>query len=169
MKLKTIICSLIVSSISLAIAEDDISNGEPEIKLFIDSQKIGPFGLYQNSDDKPKDKPASIRKRFNKPVPAPKRALSDILQQLKINGVNPSRREFIIGLKRFREGQVLPLTAKIKVKVIKVTSSSISFENIDNKESAILNIGKRNLLQRTNKNLDSLLSPNGESTPLLPE
>ena len=165
-----VLSSNIVGS-SLAQTSDDDADAseEQELNLIISNQKIGPFGLYQNSADKPKVDVGSLTNRFKKPERASERSLAETLSSLKINGVNPSRGEFIIGLNRYRLGQILPLTKTIEVKVIKVTSSSISFENTANKESATLDIGKRNLLRRNKKNLNNLLTPNGASTPLLQE
>ncbi len=173
-KLKALSLALIFSLSSIASSEAQNQTGEDDSspslskKLIINTQKIGPFGLYQNSDDIPK-KVTNTFRPSKEPELKQEKSLHDVLSALKINGVNPSKGEFIIGLNRYHLGQTLPLTKTIKVKVTKITSSSVSFENIKNQETATLSLGRRNPLQKSTNKLNNLLTPNGESTPLLQE
>ena len=133
----------------------------------IDSKKIDPFGLYQNPDDIPKQSVAAPAPSAQKALEAP--ALKEVITGLKIHGVSPARGEFIIGLNRFKLGQTIQLTKKIKVKVLDITNNSVSFEDINNRDKATLTLRDTNLFQKHKKADDSLLQFSQENAPLLNE
>lgn len=148
-----------ITKSTIAAAEKDISAnpalasryvGDAELEAYLSSlssilmagtRDQDPFGHYQDPDAKPIVKPTvtTVARVTNTRVTP----LSEIVQLLSITTIMPGEKSFLLGTRKIKKGDELPLLFRgkaLKVKVTEVTSRMISFANIDSGE-----IGTRTL------------------------
>lgn len=113
---------------------DSVDDRIAEMKqqLAINNQERGPFGLYQVPGKAP-----IIRNSVAKKVT--KTPFSDFVNDIEISVVNSVAKEFLVGARIFRLGQVFPLVRggeKLSVRVESIATSGVSFKNVDTGEIA---------------------------------
>ncbi len=112
-------------------------------KLSVRLRNVDPFGLstFPREDDAPMVAEDVYRA-------APKITLNQALQTLKLNGVNLSRKSFLIGGRRAAEGDVVELAFKGEIfwaQVVEVGATQIHFRDVQRDESGTV---KHDMLPR---------------------
>ena len=113
---------------------DTVDDRIAELKrrLSIAGRERGPFGLYQNPGKAP------VISRSSREIP--KTSFRDFIKDIKISLINSREREFLVGARLFRLGQVFPIVRdgeKISVRVEAVGPSRVTFRNLQSGEIAI--------------------------------
>ena len=101
-----------------------------------------PFGQLQDPNAKPVIK-ASAAKPTRRAAPIQATPFSDIIRLIKVTTIMPKEKRFLVGTRSIKQGDRIPLSfrgKKIHVEVSSVTPLQIEFRNLDNNESAALNI-----------------------------
>lgn len=101
-------------------------------RLAINKQERGPFGLYQIPGKAP-----IITGNFTKK--ARKTPFTEFINQIEISVINAQEKEFLVGARIFRLGQVFPIVRggdKLSVQVVSVTPSKVLFKNLQSGETA---------------------------------
>ena len=99
-------------------------------------RNLDPFGLavFPREDAAPAFFDDTLRE-------APRVTLNQVLQSLKINGVNLARKEFLIGGRNVVEGDVIEMTFKgetFQAQVIEVGHTELRFRNLLRDETGVL-------------------------------
>ena len=105
---------------------------EMKRRLSITGRERGPFGLYQNPERTP------VVTRAAKEVA--KTSFRDFIKDIRISLINSRAKEFLVGARLFRLGQVFPIVRegqRISVRVEAVSSSSVTFRNLQSGELAV--------------------------------
>lgn len=108
---------------------------EMKRRLAIAGRERGPFGLYQTPGKTP------VVSRSSKEIP--KTSFRDFIKDIRISLINSREREFLVGARLFRLGQVFPIVRggeKISVRVEAVGPSRVTFRNLQSGELAILRL-----------------------------
>lgn len=95
-------------------------------RLSINSQERDPFGLYQVPGKEPVVK-SPIAKMIKKTP------FSDYIENIQISVVNSKDKEFLVGARIFRLGQVFPIVrggSSISVRVDSIEPSAVTFKNL---------------------------------------
>ena len=111
-------------------ADDRIA--ELKRRLSIAGRERGPFGLYQNPGKAP------VISRSSREIP--KTSFRDFIKDIRISLINSREREFLVGARLFRLGQVFPIVRggeKISVRVEAVDPSRVTFKNLQSGEVAV--------------------------------
>ena len=111
-------------------ADDRIA--ELKRRLSIAGRERGPFGLYQNPGKAP------VISRSSREIP--KTSFRDFIKDIRISLINSREREFLVGARLFRLGQVFPIVRggeKISVRVEAVGRSRVTFKNLQSGEIAV--------------------------------
>ena len=101
-------------------------------RLAINKQEQGPFGLYQIPGKTP-----IIATTHRKVVQ--KTPFGDYINRIQISVINGQEKEFLVGARMFRIGQVFPIVSggeRISVRVESVDPSQVIFKNLQSGESA---------------------------------
>lgn len=96
-----------------------------------------PFGHYQDPDAKPIEKP-TVSKVATRAATFRATPLSEIVQLLTITTIMPGEKSFLLGTRKIKKGDEIPLIFRgktLRIKVTEVTSQLIAFENIDGGET----------------------------------
>lgn len=120
------------------VATDDL---DPYLKSMVSrfqamSREKDPFGQYQDPDAKPvvPVTPQGIARRAAvKATP-----LSEIVSRLDVTTIMPGERSFLIGTRKVRVGQQLPLVWRgkpLRVQVTEVSSTRIAFRDLESGET----------------------------------
>ncbi|MGJ8676821.1 MAG: hypothetical protein ACSHX0_04845 [Akkermansiaceae bacterium] len=107
-------------------------------KLPMTTQRIGPFGKPQVESEK-----RITKQQTKREVVVKSDAFQKAVDAIKVNAVNSTRDKFFIGSREFRVGDVFPVVKDgntFKTKVISIKSTSIKFQNVNNKEYVIKNL-----------------------------
>ena len=118
----------------LSVAVDE-RIAEMKRRLAIAERERGPFGLYQNPGKTP------VVSRSSKEIP--KTTFRDFIKDIRISLINSREREFLVGARLFRLGQVFPVVRggeQISVRVEAVGPSRVTFRNLQSGERAILRL-----------------------------
>ncbi|MFP6865467.1 MAG: hypothetical protein VCA35_05955 [Roseibacillus sp.] len=102
-------------------------------RLAINKQDRGPFGLYQILGKSPiLSGPISKLSR--------KTPFNEFINSIRISVINPKEKEFLVGARIFRLGQVFPIVRageRLSVRVESVSRSQVAFKNLDTGEVAL--------------------------------
>lgn len=101
-------------------------------RLFITGRERGPFGLYQNPEKTP-----VVTRSFRE---VPKTSFRDFIKDIQISLINSREKEFLVGARLFRLGQVFPVVRggeTISVRVENVGPSIVTFRNLQSRELAV--------------------------------
>ncbi len=101
-------------------------------RLSIASRERGPFGLYQNPARTP------VISHVAKEVR--KTPFSAFINDIRISVINSREKEFLVGARMFRLGQVFPIIRdgeRISVRVESIGSSRVTFRNLQTGEVAL--------------------------------
>ena len=101
-------------------------------RLSIVGSERGPFGLYQNPGRTP------VISHVAKEVR--KTSFSEFINGIQISVINSREKEFLVGARRFRLGQVVPIIRggeRLSVRVEAVGSSRVTFRNLQTGEIAL--------------------------------
>lgn len=134
-------------------------------KLGVRQRNLDPFGI--STFPRENDSPIVTENEYRA---TPKITLNQALQTLKINGVNLSRKEFLIGGRRAAEGDVIELLFKGEVflaQVSEVGASEVHFRDLKRDEVGVL---QHNVVpQLSLEPLQKIVSPlEGRVTPVEP-
>ncbi len=102
-------------------------------RLAINRQELGPFGLYQVPGKTPIVS-GPLRKKLQKTP------FSDYINQIQISVINAREKEFLVGARIFRLGQVFPIVRgndRISVRVESVSASRVTFKNLQSGDIAV--------------------------------
>ncbi len=113
--------------------QDRIANMKK--RLSIASSERGPFGLYQNPGRTPVISHVAKETR--------KTPFSEFINGIKISVINLREKEFLVGARMFRLGQVFPIIRggeRLSVRVEAVESSRVTFRNLQTGEIALLRL-----------------------------
>ena len=97
-------------------------------RLSIISRERGPFGLYQNPADN------HVAKKISKTP------FIEFINGIQISVINSREKEFLVGARIFRVGQVFPIVRggeRLSVRVEAVRSSRVTFRNLRTGEIAL--------------------------------
>ncbi|MBJ07132.1 MAG: hypothetical protein CMO40_08485 [Verrucomicrobiaceae bacterium] len=101
-------------------------------RLAITSRERGPFGLYQNPGRVPV---------INHAVPEVRKTpFIEFIKGIEITVINAREKEFLVGARLFRLGQVFPVLRggeQISVRVEEVAPSRVTFKNLQTGELAV--------------------------------
>ena len=114
--------------------DGDVNDRVEELRkrLMIMKRDRGPFGLYQIPGKEPVVA-APITSRVQTPF-------SDYINRIQISVVNAKEKEFLVGARLFRLGQVFPIVRggeKLSVQVASVRPSQVTFKNLKTGEVAV--------------------------------
>ncbi len=101
-----------------------------------------PFGQVQDPDAKPIIKP-TLAKNPRRVTQMQATPFSDIIRLIKVTTIMPMEKRFLIGTRSIRQGQRFPLNFRsknINVEVVSVSSRKIMFRNLENGETASLDL-----------------------------
>ena len=102
-------------------------------RLAINKQDRGPFGLHQIPGKSPiLSGPISKISR--------KTPFNEFINSIRISVINPKEKEFLVGARIFRLGQVFPIVRageRLSVRVESVSRSQVAFKNLDTGEVAL--------------------------------
>ena len=104
-------------------------------RLSIASSERGPFGLYQNPGRTPVISHVAKETR--------KTPFSEFINGIQISVINSREKEFLVGARMFRLGQVFPIIRggeRLSVRVEAVESSKVTFRNLQTGEIALLRL-----------------------------
>jgi len=125
--------SLPVGTPSRFFAEDlDDRIARMRKRLSIISRERGPFGLYQNPAKTPVIN--HVAKKISKTP------FIDFINGIQISVINPRKKEFLVGARIFRVGQVFPIVRggeRLSVRVEAVGPSRVTFRNLRTGEIAL--------------------------------
>ena len=115
------------------LSEDlDDRNAAMRKSLSIASRERGPFGLYQNPARTPVI--SQVAKEIRKTP------FSAFINDIRISVINSREKEFLVGARIFRLGQVFPIIRngeRISVRVESIGSSQVAFRNLQSGEVAL--------------------------------
>ncbi len=101
-------------------------------RLSIAGSERGPFGLYQN--------PGRVPVINHVAEEARKTPFSEFINGIQITVINSREKEFLVGARIFRLGQVFPIVRggeRLSVRVEEVGSSRVTFRNLQTGETAL--------------------------------
>ena len=119
-----------------------------ELKPYIDSvaavflirgRARDSFGQSQDPDAKPVIK-ASAPLAVRRAAPAQATPFSDIVRLLVVTTIMPGEKRFLVGIRSFKQGDVIPLNFRnkqIRALITEVTSRQIAFRNQESGETAV--------------------------------
>jgi hypothetical protein len=122
----------LVSSRFLATDTLELQIQTMRARIAINAQERCPFGLSQRPGEAPVE--VSPITKMIKKTP-----FSDYINQIQISVVNATDKEFLVGARIFRLGQVFPIARggeRISVRVESIGISAVSFKNIKTNEVA---------------------------------
>ncbi len=96
-----------------------------------------PFGHYQDPEAKPIVK-ATIARAATRSAPIRVTPLSEIVQLIVITTIMPGEKSFLVGTRKVKQGDELPLIWRdktLRVQVTDVTSRVIAFRNVETGET----------------------------------
>lgn len=101
-------------------------------RLAINKRERGPFGLYQVPGKTP---------IFSGPMPKKSRKtpFNEFINQIEISVINAKEKEFLVGARMFRLGQVFPIVRggeRLSVRIESVKPSQVTFKNLQTGEIA---------------------------------
>ena len=102
-------------------------------RLAIADRERGPFGLYQVPGKAPVITSA-VEQRVRKTP------FNEFINEIQISVVNAKEKEFLVGARMFRLGQVFPIVRggeRLSVRVESVAPSKVSFKNLKTGEIAL--------------------------------
>lgn len=102
-------------------------------RLAIANRERGPFGLYQVPGKTP-----VISNAFEQRVR--KTPFNEFINEIQISVVNAKEKEFLVGARMFRLGQVFPIVRggeRLSVRVEEVAPSKVTFKNLKTGEVAL--------------------------------
>jgi hypothetical protein len=110
-------------------------------KFSIKTRQTDPFGRFQDPEFKapePKIVSSTAKPSFQKVPPTP---FIDVVNAIEVNTVDLAKQRFLVGTREFRRGSVFPVQLPngktIKIQVLAVSSSAITFRNLDTAETAV--------------------------------
>jgi hypothetical protein len=101
-----------------------------------------PFGLVQDPNAKPIIK-TSVTKQSRRVAPIKATPFAEIIKLIKVTTIMPKDKCFLIGTRSIKQGDRIPLAFRsknINVEVTLVTSRQIVFLNLENNETAALEL-----------------------------
>ena len=101
-----------------------------------------PFGQLQDPDAKPVIK-ATVAKTTRRAAPVQATPFSEIIRLIKVTTIMPKEQRFLVGTRSFKQGDNIPLSFRgknINVQVSAINSRQIEFRNLDNNETAALQL-----------------------------
>lgn len=102
-------------------------------RIGINRRDQGPFGLYQVPGKAP-----TLSEKLAKPVKrTPFRAY---IKKIEISVISAREKEFLVGARMFRLGQVFPIHSggeRLKVQVVAVEPDRVTFKNLGSGEKAV--------------------------------
>jgi hypothetical protein len=101
-----------------------------------------PFGQLQDPNAKPVIK-ATVAKTTRRIAPIQATPFSDIIKLIKVTTIMPKEQRFLMGTRSIKQGDRIPLSYRsknIRVEVSSVSSTKIEFRNLENGESASLQL-----------------------------
>jgi hypothetical protein len=108
-------------------------------RFSVRERTLDPFGL--NVDPTTEVAPATDTPRAVAVQAAPRTPFVDIVNSIRVTAVMPSDKQFLVGSRTIREGDVLPLAipeGTIRVRVLAVRADGILFENLEDQSTATL-------------------------------
>lgn len=102
-------------------------------QLAINKRERGPFGLYQNPSKTPVYSGPMKEKLRKTPF-------HEFINEIQISVINAKEKEFLVGARIFRLGQVFPIVRgkeSLSVRVESVSRSRVSFKNLKTGEVAV--------------------------------
>lgn len=96
-----------------------------------------PFGHYQDPEVKPVIK-TTVAKTSTRSAPVKATPLSEIVELIVITTIMPGEKSFLVGTRKVKQGDELPLLWRgktLRVQVTDVTSRMIAFRNIESGET----------------------------------
>lgn len=122
-----------------ALADIDAYIAAMAARLSMRDRPRDPFGLSSN----PSAEDAPVISTNNQPVvqAAAKVPFEDIVQSIRVTAIMPAEKQFLVGSRAIREGDVLPLVSAdgtVQVRVLGVRTGEILFENTADKSTATL-------------------------------
>lgn len=127
-------------------AGEDISNytASRAAVFSMRNRSSDPFGLNQDPNAKPPVTKLANTNPIIRQTARPPTALKEIVKLIRVTTIMPGEKKFLVGVRALSESDEFPLVfqgKRINMKVVKVTSRSILFLNIDNGETASLETG----------------------------
>ena len=125
--------------------------GEADFDAYIQSysmilsaknRETDPFGQYQDPTKKPIIK-APTRKRQRRSQPTKATPVSEIVKLINVTTIMPTKKCFLLGTTRYKQGETLNLvfrSKEISVEVVSVSSRKIDFRNLENDDLASLSL-----------------------------
>lgn len=102
-------------------------------RLAINKRKRGPFGLYQILSKTPVYS-GPMKDKFKKTP------FHEFINEIQISVINAKEKEFLVGARMFRLGQVFPLARgkeRLSVEIQSVSRSRVVFKNLQTGEVAV--------------------------------
>ena len=106
--------------------------------------QFGPFGLFQDPTIQPIVKQADSELPSRRQAALPAVPLLDIVKLIRVTTVMPREKMFLVGVRKFREGDEFPLEYQnktLQIRVIDVTANKIRFRDMKTGEDAALETG----------------------------
>lgn len=135
-------------------------------KFSIKRRQTDPFGRFQDPDfraPEPKIVSPTSKPSFQKAPPTP---FIDVVNAIEVNTVDLAKQRFLVGTREFRRGSVFPVQLPngktIRIQVLAVSSTAISFRNLETAETA--NRKLEMLPAGMSKGVQTLTAPGMQST-----
>lgn len=112
--------------------------------LSMRDRAVGPFGLFQDPTIQPIVKQADSELPSRRQAALPAVPLLDIVKLIRVTTVMPREKMFLVGVRKFREGDEFPLEYQnktLQIRVIDVTANKIRFRDMKTGEDAALETG----------------------------
>lgn len=103
-----------------------------------------PFGLNQDPSAKPAPRKTPTSDPTRRQPAIPPTPLRDIVRLIRVTTIMPGEKKFLVGVRSFSESDEFSLNfrgKRMRMKVVKVSSGSILFRNLETGESASLETG----------------------------
>lgn len=108
------------------------------------NRSTGPFGLFQDPNMKPEIKRTPSRLPIKRQAALPPTPLEDIVKLIRVTTIMPGEKEFLVGVRKFKEGDEFTLEFQgkaMKIKIVEVTAKQILFRDLQKGEEAALKTG----------------------------
>lgn len=136
-------------------------------RIGINKREQGPFGLYQIPGRAP-----TLTEKLTKPVE--RTPFRSYVKKIEISVISAREKEFLVGARMFRLGQIFPIHSgneKMRVKVVSVEPDRVVFKNLKTGEQAVKSMRETlpNGMTAHNGNLNVpgvTSRSNGEAAPL---
>lgn len=110
----------------------------------MNGRSTDPFGLSQDPSAKPVPRKTPTSDPTRRQPAIPPTPLRDIVKLIRVTTIMPGEKKFLVGVRSFSESDEFSLNfrgKRMRMKVVKVTSGSILFRNLETGETASLETG----------------------------